>query len=511
MNILPFLSAAFLLINPVLLAVFRKYEIKLEKLQFWVMVSSGTAWIIAAVFLILNPESHLNPVWDAGVELLPSLAFSMDWVSASLALAVCGALFFSVLRQEHTPRINALLAGLGGVSAIGVFAESAYTLALVWTALETFYLGISYPAGQRGKASRNYLLAMLVRLTTPAALVFISLTKTGSGGNGFLTGLDPAAAPAVIVAGLVGFLGWFLGVTPVGDKQGGDTPPIFKGWIPGTVGLMVILRGGVLLEGSSSAIYLPLLLSVLATLLSIGSLLLDLSSPLWFLGGGLLAAGSASLASPAGGLAWGVVFMLPGSLLWHEKARSHPSLIGLGLAGLGLLPLPYLPAWSGIQAFPGGIASYLLAASCGIFLGSLAIAVLKNLSRSTEKGKPISLMSILASGSLLLSQLLIAFRLGLLGASKGLLSHPVVVWLPLLGILLVLILGNWVPLRHRESALLMIDRGVAWIQMAISRILRSIESLIIFLAGLLEGDGGLIWALLIGMLIITLIGSRGVR
>jgi len=58
-KLIPFLIAVFLFVNPLLEWVLRKLEIQTEKLQFWVMVSSGTAWVLALVNLLLDPKNSL--------------------------------------------------------------------------------------------------------------------------------------------------------------------------------------------------------------------------------------------------------------------------------------------------------------------------------------------------------------------------------------------------------------------------------------------------------------------
>ena len=511
MNILPFICAAFLLINPVLLAVFRRFEIQLEKLQFWIMVSSGTAWIFSGILLFLNPESHLNPIWNAGEDLLPSLAFSLDWVSASLALSVCSALFYVVLTRQESPRENALLSGLSGFSVLALFADSAYSLALFWTAVELFRFSLAIPLPEQGRISNAYLAGVLVRLSAPGLLILASLTGSGTENSPFLTEWEHNAAFPLLAAGFIGFVGWFLGPLSTQEEGGGTSQSIFQAWIPASLGLVLLIRGGTVLGDAPAFSALPLVIAILLILAALGSVLLDNAKDWWFVGCGLLAAGGAALAQPASALSWGIVFMLPGSLLWSEREKAHPSILILGLAGLGTLPFPFLPAWSGSVVFREGLPGILLAAGAGIFLGALIIAVLKRLPRMKEEKAELTPLLIIGSVILTLSQVLIAFRLGLLEASRGLLSGPIAVWLTPLLAVLVLVLGNWVPLTRKD----LIASRLAWfadrLRQFLSEMYSVIKRIVDLLSNLLEGDGGLIWALLFGFLLITLISLRGGR
>lgn len=509
-NILPFICAAFLLINPALLAVFKRFEIQLEKLQFWIMVSTGTAWIFSAVLLFLNPQSHLNPVWNAGEILLPNLAFSLDWTSAALALSVCSALFHEVLTRQEMPRDNALLSGLAGAAVLGIFADSAYSLALFWTAAELFYFSLAIPGSGQGRISNEYLAGVLVRLSAPVILILTSLIGLGSESSPFLSEWEQNAAYPLLAAGLIGFIGWFLGGMRFQGGKGESPRSLFQAWLPASLGLALLVRSGILLAGEAGLTALAIVIGILLILAAAGSLLLDKAVDWWFIGCGLLVSGGAALAQPVGALSWGIAFMLPGSLLLSESGKTSPSILILGLGGLGFLPLPYLPAWSGSTVFQAGLPGILLAAGAGTFLGGVIIAVLKTIPRIKEGKAELTPLMIIGPGILVLGQGLTAFQLGLLDASRGLLSKPVGVWLvPLLGVL-VLIVGNWVPLRSKDLITKRLDLAADWLRPILGKLYRLIRTLADLLADLLEGDGGLIWALLFGFLLITLISmGRG--
>ena len=511
MNILPFLCAAFLLINPVLLAVFRRLEIQLEKLQFWIMVSTGSAWIFSGIFLFLNPQSQLNPIWNAGEELLPSLAFSLDWVSAALSLSVCSALFYLVLTRQESPWENALLSGLSGVSLLALFADSAYSVALFWAAVELFHFSLSLPEPEQRGFSTINLTGILVRLTAPALLILVSLTGSGTDTSPFLTEWKQSEAYPLLLGGFVGFIGWFLDSPILTGGSEGSPRSIFQVWIPSTLGLALMIRGGILLDGNPGSSTLPIILAILLILAAAGSVLLDTTAKWWFTGSGLLVAGSAALGHPASALSWAMVFMLPGCLLWSEKDKVHPAALVLGIGGLGVLPMPYLPAWSGSVVFQMTLPGILLACGSGIFMGALVIAVLKSLPRKEEEKAAPPPLSMIGSGILILSQVLIAFQLGLLEASQGLFSKPAAVWFTPLMVIVVQIIGNWVPLGSREPIKVRMMRSIVWLRRSLAGGFQIIRRIVDFLSDLLEGEGGLIWVLLFGFLLITLISLRGGR
>lgn len=509
MKLIPFLIAVFLFVNPLLEWVFRKLDLQTEKLQFWVMVTSGTAWVLSLVNFLLDPESSIVLVSTAGTELLPDLAFSQDWISAAMILAAAGMIFVIVLKQQDSPQSNAWLAGMGGACVIGLSSYSAYTLGLTWTVLEGFHFYFSYKDRKIASNPRKYLPVGLLRVSAPAALILLSLTQEELEKSAFMAELNPRFGPILIAAGLVGFLGWFLSL----QGREADQPRYFLGaaenWIPGLLGMSLIIRGGEIVGAGAVPGALPLVLSILLFGSALAGLLLDLSPGLWFLSCGLMASVSASLSGPESALIWGVVMALPGLRIWKGSSQPRASLVPLIMAALGLLPIPFLPSWAGVITFSEGLSGIFMGLSYGILLGSVLITVLKNWQSTRHDPLSHSLLGIIGAVAVLVSQAVISLRLGLINASQGLLLQPITIWISLLGLFPVLILGNYLPLRKRKGWGAAATRLSGGFGNAFMAILHFLDRLVSLISRIFEGQGGLIWALLIGLLMITLISMRG--
>jgi hypothetical protein len=337
------------------------------------------------------------------------------------------------------------------------------------------------------------------------------LTGTGTENSSFLTEWEQSAAFFLLAAGFIGFIGWFLGTESSQEREAAFPQNDFQNWIPAALGLVLLIRGGEVFGDAPPVSALSVTIAILLILGAVGSVLLDTAKHWWFIGCGLLALGAAVMADPASALSWGIVFMLPGTLLWSERDKEHPAFLLLGLGGIGILPLPFLPAWAGSVVFHRGLPGILLAAGTGTFLGALVIAVLKKLPRMKEEKAELTPLLIIGPVILTLSQLLIAFRLGLLEASRGLLSIPLAVWLTPLMVVLVLVLGNFVPLPGKDGITSHLVQFSARIRQSLAVIYRLFRRIVDLLSDLLEGNGGLIWALLFGFLLITLISIRGGR
>ena len=222
--------------------LFKRFDQNLQKLRFWVMLTTGMAWLISLAFFFFTPDHHLNPIWDAGETLLPSLAFSLDWVSSSYFLTVTTLIFFGILVEGHSPQTNAWITGLGGICVIGTLVDSAYTLALIWTVIEALALYSFLKNQGEMTTSHRYIFSILVRLTGPLLVIYISLVNSSTGIAPFLTELPPSAAPILMAAGVIGIGGWFLTPKISPEESSVIRPGKYLSWPPAVLGLLLITR-----------------------------------------------------------------------------------------------------------------------------------------------------------------------------------------------------------------------------------------------------------------------------
>ena len=508
MNLLPFLIASFLFINPVLEWVFRRYDLPTEKLQFWVMLTSGTALVLALAYFFLNPINDLIDFPSAGTELLPRLVFSHDWISASVVFSVVALIFFTVLNRQGNPQSNAWLAGLGGACVIGLVANTVYALGLAWTIVEGFHFYFTYQHPRISSNPRKYLPIVLLRLSAPATLILLSLTESDPEGSGILIDLGDPYGLALIAVGLISFLGWFLSYQGK-ENEKEAFPGAIENWIPASLSLILILRGGTITGTEEIPAVIPLILASLLLLAVIAGILVDRTSRIWFLCCGLMVTVSASNSGVESALSWGLVMMLPGIQFWKWSNQPNSALIPLALAGIGLLPLPFLPSWSGISAFSADLAGVFLGLSYGILLGNALIVVLRNWGSSEADQETLPLLTSIGGAALLISQGLISLRLDLISQSQDLIGKPVLIWVSVLGLVPVLILGNRLPLRKRGKLSHAVSKLREGFENVLTATLRFMDQFVNLIARIFEGQGGLIWALLIGLLLITLINLRG--
>ena len=508
MSLFPFFSALFLIINPVLLGLFNRFDQNLQKLQFWVMLTTGMAWLISLVFFFFTPDHHLNPIWNAGDTLLPSLAFSLDWVSSSYFLAVTTLIFFGILVEGHSPQTNAWITGLGGICVIGTLVDSAYTLALVWTVIEALALYSFLKNQGEMTTSHRYIFSILARLTGPLLVIYISLVNSSTGIAPFLTELPPSAAPILMAAGVIGFGGWFLTPKISHEESSVIRPGNYLSWTPAILGLVLITRSAQIFTMDEVSPILILVGTILIFLIFLLSVLFNQPGRVWKVGGLALIISGFAFAAPEAVLTWGMVFLMPGLILFRKFGSKRTASLALIVSGIGILPLPFFPSWVGLVSLIG-IPGLFFSALAGIFLGRIFNHRIKDWREIEIPTEQISPLTISGYAVILISQYSISIQAGLIKKSLAFSSIPVGAWIAALLFGVAVLFWDRIPVintprldRFTRKTRSLIDAGA-------SSFPRLADEAVYLFTRLFEGDGGLIWTLLLGFLIIALISVRG--
>ncbi len=508
MSLFPFFCALLLLLNSALLWLFKRLDQNLQKLQFWVMLTSGLAWLTSLVFFFLTPDHHLNPIWDAGEKLLPSLSFSLDWVSSSYLLVVTTLIFFGILVEGHSPQTSVLITGLGGICVIGTLVDSAYTLALVWTVIEALALYSFLKNQGEMTESHRYIFSIFVRLTGPLLVIYISMVNSTGGIAPFLTELPPSAAPYLLAAGVIGFGGWFLTPKISEEARSAIRPGKYFSWAPAVLGLVLITRGAQLYVQDEVSQSIILGGAILITLIFLVSVFVNPSEKNWYFGSLSMIIAGFALAAPEAVLAWGMIFLLPGLVLFREFGSKRSASLALIMGGIGILPLPFFPAWLGLASLIG-IPGLLFSVLAGVFLGRIINHQIEDWRENKIPTEQISPLTISGYGVVLISQLSISVQVGLFKRSLAFSSIPVSAWITALIFGVAVLFWDRIPVlnlsrldRHKRKIRAIFDT-------AENSFPRLADGAVYLFTRLFEGDGGLIWTLLLGFLIITLISLRG--
>jgi hypothetical protein len=508
LSLFPFFSALFLVINPALLWVFKRYDQNLQKLQFWAMLTAGLAWLISLVFFFFSRDYLLNPVWDAGEKLLPSLAFSLDWISSSYFLALTTLIFFGILTEGHSPETSAWITGMGGICVIGTLVDSAYTLALIWAAVEAVALYSFLRNQVETSASFKYIFGILARLTAPLLIIYASLVNSSAGIAPFLTELPSSAAPLLLAAGVMGFMGWFLTPKISNEMSSIIQPGKYQSWIPAVLGLVLVTRATQISNPEDILPIVFLVGSMLIVIVLLANLILNTPDTNWKYGILALTLAGYGFAAPDAVLSWGMIFTLPGLVLFGRFRSKRTASLALIIAGIGILPLPFFSSWVGLASLTG-ISGLFFSISAGMFLGSVfnhRVQVWREIKTPTEQLSPLVLTGY---GVILISQYAIAIQSGLIKISLAFTSIPFSAWIAALLFGIAVLFWDRIPEIHLSRFDTLLGNARKFVQAAGNTFRRLADGVIFLFTRLFEGDGGLIWTLLLGFLIITLLASRG--
>jgi len=503
-------SILILILLPILYLIMRRLELNLQKYQFWVMAGTGISWLTSIASFLISPEYTLNLIWNVGFQLLPGSIIRLDPVSTTLIMAQTSIIFAAALFQEYSPKQLAWITGLGGVCCLAMLADTPFTLLLILTLIEIVLLFNFITSEIRFESTRRKLLAVIGRLLSPFLMLYAMLKGGAQFSESTFSEIDPSAGPILIAAGLIGALGWFAFLRDPIEESPDLIPNQITESLPTTIGLLLMIRGaGLMASNPIDALpgFVPGLITLILVLVS--TFLFRLRSS-WYIGLLGVIAGAAIIGNPQGSMTWSLVLLLPGFILAEVPENPKQNLLFLIIGGIGMISAPFLPAWTGIEVFNPGIGGYLFAGALGLAGGRFLGGRISDLVKISNIKGAFDLPRLLAAFCLLVCQYIFAIKIGLIPTSIQLKSTPLSAWVPGLILAGVIIFGKKIPKmdlsiwdnvteKLESSSWTSFDTGTNFF-----------DQVILGLANIFEGEGGLIWTLLIGFLIVTLI-SLGAR
>jgi hypothetical protein len=219
--------------------------------------------------------------------------------------------------------------------------------------------------------------------------------------------------------------------------------------------------------------------------------------------------GSSIQGSSVGCLGWGMVFLLPVSTLFFPIRDRPRLLLALVFSALGMLTLPYLPAWIGRDLFGKGTDGVVFSIGAGLILGGVFHGAISRYRESTPSEGSIPLLFVISPIIILLTQIIQTFPYLSAEFDSDLFFQPILAWILIPFIILVVLFRSKIQELRTAYPVERTGKTLDFIPDVIYGIVDFGDRLVSFITRLFEGEGGLIWALLIGFLIITLITIQG--
>jgi hypothetical protein len=151
-----------------------------------------------------------------------------------------------------------------------------------------------------------------------------------------------------------------------------------------------------------------------------------------------------------------------------------------------------------------GFSAYLLAAVYGLVFGKLIYDVYLKWKIAESSSSEITPLEISGAGIIILSQYLVSFNLGLFSLGLRFEQNPFSAWMAPLLMLIGVLIWSRLPIRKLEAWSPLAGKGFSKLIKAAEAIAASLGEIVHLMTRLFEGDGGLMWTLLLGFMVFTL-------
>lgn len=505
---------AFLPLLPILLlaaAVLVVYLLHLARRSIaysWLAAAIGAllAWMATILLGRYLPLELTLIAWpDRFFTNSPTLLVDeRSWpYAAALTTLVLAVILTDVARfaeMEWSSWMNSL--AMAALGLLAVFAGSPLTLLLAWAAIDIVELAIFLARVELDQDRERVVIAFSAKVAGLLLLLAGEITARGSGVSltfgeiprsasiyillaiGFRLGIVPLHVPFLPEAHLRRGLGTVARLAPVAASLSLLTRTALTGVSPS-------LEPALLGLASLAAIYAGFYWVIARDELE--------GRPFWMLGFAALALAAAARGQPEASQAWGIAMLLPGGLLFLFSAR-HRFLLGLPVLGfIALTTLPLMPTWLGARLFTAPFSPWL----APLFIAQILLLMgfLRHALRPGEglTGAERWVWLIYPVGLFFLPA--VHF---LLGWWAGLGDSPINLGRLLPGVLTLALLAagiyawqNIPEISPRYRTTLGAILSLRWLYRLLWETYRGLGRFTGFITQVIEGDGGVLWTLLL--------------
>jgi hypothetical protein len=488
---------------------------------YWLVATAGAflTWVLVLVMSFQLPQSIRLLEWSPGI-LFPAsptlLADHTTWpyafAVATLALAV---ILTAVARlQQYNWKMWASTLTLASMGILAIFSGNLLTLLMAWAAIDLVELIILFIQIEDSSDRERAVISFSARAAGIMLLLWAGVV--GAPGDPFIFTDIPAEASVYLLLAA----GLRLGVLPLHLPFARELP-LRRGLgsmlrlAPAASSLMLLTRTAAVGVAQPIQPYLFALASLSAIYGALGWLTASdelRGRPFWVLGFASLAVAAAIKGHPQASQAWGLACLLTGGLLFLSSAKYRKLLIIFVLGILGITGLPFTPAWDGTHLYAAPLDLFLpvfLIGQAILLTGYLRHALAAS-SDLTGSERWIRTVYPLGLGLLPFSHYLLAWRTPLPVDSTGnyaewwagpavLIMTAVLVYLGQRDLQLPPVV---VPFWNRLFSL-------GWMTSLVWGIYRSFSRLIVIVTSIMEGEGGVLWAMVLLVILVSLLAQSG--
>lgn len=485
----------------------------------WLIAASGAliVWPILLFARTLIPDSFPLKFWDLPGLITTPPAILLDEFSWPFAFSIAALLLATILtdaaRTEDADWSTWSLSLFGSaIGLIAVMAGNPITLLLAWAGLDMAGVVVMIWQTRSGGGARPGAMNFIIRTIGIMILLWVVISSQREQQQVTFANIPPQFGIYLLLAAWL-HMGT-LPIQPVGEKAGASKrsdATLFQ-LVFAASSLVLISRTASIGIASSQLLYIYLLAAVIAIYGCISWLFSreeNEGQPFWILGLSAFSIVSAARGMPGASLAWGVVALLSGGLLLLFTLRIRVLLIFPLIGLLSLTGLPLTLSWNGNGLYGLPFSPFLL-----IFILSQALFLFGYLRfsiqvRSSQVAGERLIWIIYTWGLILLtlSVLIVSWwenlPLGKLVTPVSLTSLlPVVMVIGIAALTFFLDRRGWQVTARGRSIFVSIF-NFHWIYEAFSTLFQGLERILGFISLVLEGEGGILWALLWLVLLLT--------
>jgi hypothetical protein len=487
----------------------------------WLMAVTTTslAWLSVVLWQPRLPLATRLPMWGPTRSISTSVSFSITSATWPYALGLVTLVVAVVLTATAragfpSPIRWAVEVSIAGLGLLAVAAGDPLTLALVWAALDLTELGLMLRWSDGRAPIERALIAFSVRLGGISLLLLAGVLAAGGTSVPDFSSTQPFGLFLLAAAALR------LGVLPVPLPY--SSAPRLSGGVGTTLQLTsaaasLVVFSRVAPQTVNSPLAPILVLICATTALYAGFMWIRAPDefsgrPFWMMGLAGLALASSLRGNPTAATAWGASLVLAGGALFLsslQDVRLNRALL-IGAWSISALPFSFTAAaWTGNSTkFGWALPAFLLAQA------SLLAGFIHHATRPVSRRPPGSEQAWVRGaypaglGILLFVPVLLAFwgwdgALQIGGWIAGLVTTAIALglfWgkarLPVLSP----VPAHWLPERTTDLA--------ARLYQELRRLYLALQRTSASVSGLLEGEAGIMWSLVLLALFVSLIAGR---
>ncbi len=446
---------------------------------------------------------------------LPTISVQLDNETWPLALAVA-TLGLAVLLTDvgRVTEINWVVwAGDLSLTAMGVAATLAgnfLTILLVWTMVDIVELGILFRQVRREDRRRRILLFFFTNLLGSMAVVGAFVASGESMSAIFLDAIpDQVQVYLILAVGLR--MGVFpLQVTFLRDQHEHRGQGTLLRLIPPAASLSLLVH---VAASPTPAGWRSILIVFGVLAATYGSIVWlraenELRGRLyWIIASAGMAITAAVQSQQETAVAWSLAMLYPGAVLFLASVRTKRMLpIGI-ITVLAMTSLPFTPTFNGLRIYqPPHLLLFLLPLTQVLLIAGYIRHMMKETEPLTGVEPWVKVVYVSGLGILPLTHYLSTI-LGPQPAETG----EVPVW-PLLiagGFAAIGTLAYWRKVRIPDEVFIQLDKvfSLRWIDRVVEWVGVALEQLTAGISLLLEGEGGVLWALVFLAMLVSILSQ----